>query len=273
MLRLARSIVPRSSIALQNQSRTLSSLSLGTGHTGDGHNGNGGTHSAHPRFSQQKALVTKQLKALQETTRQLEEFQRLLSLNNKRSIHDEKPILDSEIKDIVDVIILHHAVSFSRLENGSFCVYYTSNDLRTESTAFLTPRGYSTPVVGWHEDSQFYRHEAPVQTINHPVSPGSVITRRQMYSPGILNAEYVLLFESSSKFVARAVEDEIQRRLMHLPLGCRLFRRVAPRAKPGPPDGKVHKVGLIFSPELPKMIDSGDIILRNNAAGSGYLQY
>ena len=67
------------------------------------------------------------------------------------------------------------------------------------------------------------------------------------------------LFTSSLKINARDVEDALQLRFQHLPLGCRLWRRPDAGAKFEEPDGKVHSVGIVYSDQILPLIEQGMI--------------
>jgi hypothetical protein len=67
------------------------------------------------------------------------------------------------------------------------------------------------------------------------------------------------LFTSSLKINARDVEDALQLRFQHLPLGCRLWRRPDAGAKFEKPDEKVHSVGIVYSDQILPLIKQGMI--------------
>jgi len=79
----------------------------------------------------------------------------------------------------------------------------------------------------------------------------------------ILKAKIIPLYESTLKFNARQVENGLQRLYMNTELGKqRLNRKIVGNSKLSPPDGKVHKVGIIYSTEIPLFIDKGIIVVR-----------
>ena len=107
------------------------------------------------------------------------------------------------------------------LFNYAHYTFFTSNDLCIESIAFSSNCGghhfdaeandvltKANPVLGWSDLSVNYHLGAP-----YP----AVITGEQFRE--ICSAKLVLLYKSRLQFNARQVEDELQRRYMHLKLG------------------------------------------------------
>ena len=99
------------------------------------------------------------------------------------------------------------------------------------------------------EESSLYRHNIE--------SDGSIITKKQMKDE--LGFKVETLFTSKFKINARDVEDALQRKFQHLPLGCRLWRRPDAGAKFEEPDGKVHSVGIVYSDQILPLIEQGMI--------------
>jgi hypothetical protein len=65
---------------------------------------------------------------------------------------------------------------------------------------------------------------------------------------------------------ARDVEDALQNRYQHLPLGQRLWREPDRKARWEEPDGTLHKVGIVFSKDILPMIKSGVLKLMDPRA-------
>lgn len=208
--------------------------------------------------------------------RQLEELRTITFFQPTTTILDTS----YKVNCVVDGIILDEMPRvFNEVDNGStaFYIFYTSNDLHKESTAFLTNRGgryvkddgavvYTAPnpIIGWNKDSIFYQ-ERQAKRYRDP----SVITGKQMRE--ILRAKTRLLYQSPLQYNARQVEDGLQRLFMLRELGtCRLFRRLDAMVKFAPPDGKVHKVGIIYSDQIPQFIDRGIIDVRRNGLRKVY---
>ena len=147
----------------------------------------------------------------------------------------------------------------------SFHIFYTARDASingVEWAAFLSSRsGYrwesedvrqhtpGRPVLRHTEESPLYRHDIE--------SDGSIITAKQMKDE--LGFKVETLFTSSLKINARDVEDALQLRFQHLPLGCRLWRRPDAGAKFEKPDEKVHSVGIVYSDQILPLIKQGMI--------------
>ena len=143
----------------------------------------------------------------------------------------------------------------------SFYIFYTARDASingVEWTAFLSSRSGSftdgegirqpkpgRPVLRHTEESPLYRHDFE--------SDGSIITAKQMKDQ--LGFKVETLFTSSLKINARDVEDALQLRFQHLPLGCRLWRRPDAGAK----FEKVHSVGIVYSDQILPLIKQGMI--------------
>ena len=72
---------------------------------------------------------------------------------------------------------------------------------------------------------------------------------------GELGFKVETLFTSKFKINARDVEDALQRKFQHLPLGCRLWRRPDAGAKYEELDGKVHSVGIVYSYQIAPLIE------------------
>jgi hypothetical protein len=126
----------------------------------------------------------------------------------------------------------------------SFYIFYTSRELGDECSGFLSSRGDANPVL------------------TH--SNGSIITKTEM----LLNLGFKveLLFESKFRVNARDVEDALQNRYQHLPLGQRLWRELDCKAKREEPDGSLHKVGIVYSKDILPMIKSGVLKLMDPRA-------
>ena len=82
-----------------------------------------------------------------------------------------------------------------------------------------------------------------------------------------LGFKVIQVYESAHIDDARFVEDEIQRRILHLPLGTnRLFRRVGYgkkyRNKNDLP--RVHRIFLTYSDKIVDLINAGEIIVDDN---------
>ena len=176
----------------------------------------------------------------------------------------EEQILNtqSKVNEVVDRIILdEHPALFNSLGNpdstAAFYFFYTSNGLDKEAVAFLQNRGlYPNPVLRWSEDSIYYK-----QRKKAGAPDPSIITGQQMKD--ILKAKIIPLYESTLKFNARQVENGLQRLFINTELGKqRLNRKIVGISKLSPPDGKVHKVGIIYSNEIPNFIDEGIIVVR-----------
>jgi hypothetical protein len=147
----------------------------------------------------------------------------------------------------------------------SFYIFFTSRDASingVEWAAFLSSRsGYifisedvrqhtpGRPVLRHTEESPLYRHNIE--------SDGSIITPKQMKDE--LGFKVETLFTSKFMINARDVEDALQRKFQHLPLGCRLWRRPDAGAKFAIPDGKVHSVGIVYSDQILPLIEQGMI--------------
>ena len=176
----------------------------------------------------------------------------------------EEQILNtqSKVNEVVDRIILdEHPALFNSLGNpnsaAAFYFFYTSNGLDKEATAFLSNRGLlPNPVLGWSLDSIYYQ-----QRKEAGAPDPSVITGKQMKD--ILNAKIIPLYKSTLKFNARQVENGLQRLYINTELGKqRLNRKIVGISKLSRPDGKVHKVGIIYSNVIPLFIDMGIIVVR-----------
>ena len=92
---------------------------------------------------------------------------------------------------------------------------------------------------------------------NRPVllwADGSVITQKEAQAEDQLGFKVVELYSSTLKINARRVEDALQQRHQHLPLGTRLWRCNDKGSKfdQAKDAGKVHKVFLTFSPLVAK---------------------
>jgi hypothetical protein len=126
----------------------------------------------------------------------------------------------------------------------SFYIFYTSKELDDECWRFLSMRGNANPVL---------RH-----------SNGTIITKTEMLQE--LGFKVQLLFESKFRVNARDVEDALQNRYQHLPLGQRLWREPDRKAKREEPDGSLHKVGIVFSKDILPMIKIGVLKLMDPRA-------
>ena len=108
--------------------------------------------------------------------------------------HKEK-VLSSpgEVDTIAESILKNNPNAFDLQASRALYIFYTSNDLHKESTAFLTNRGgraalvvssTGRPIIGWSEDSIYYQQRQE----NNAPDP-SVITGRQFRD--ILKAKLV----------------------------------------------------------------------------------
>eukprot|EP00979_Chaetoceros_neogracilis_P006297 scaffold1270_cov280-Chaetoceros_neogracile.AAC.4 len=137
----------------------------------------------------------------------------------------------------------------SMVENGdsphSFYIFYTTRGLGDECWRFLSMRGNNANPVLTHSNE-------------------SIITGTEM----LLNFGFKveLLFESKFMVNARDVEDALQNRYQHLPLGQRLWRAPDCKAKREEPDGRLHKVGIVYSKDILPMIKSGVLNLMDRRA-------
>ena len=176
----------------------------------------------------------------------------------------EEQILNtqSKVNEVVDRIILdEHPALFNSLGNpdstAAFYFFYTSNGLDKEAVAFLSNRGLvPNPILVWSPDSIYYQERKKAGAPDP-----SIITGQQMKH--ILKAKIIPLYESTLKFNARQVENGLQRLYINAELGKqRLNRKIVGNSKLSPPDGKVHKVGIIYSNEIPRFIEEGIIVVR-----------
>ena len=176
----------------------------------------------------------------------------------------EEQILNtqSKVNEVVDRIILdEHPALFNSLGNPdsatAFYFFYTSNGLDKEAVAFLSNRGLlPNPILVWSPDSIYYQEREKAGAPDP-----SIITGKQMKD--ILKAKIIPLYESTLKFNARQVENGLQRLYINKELGKqRLNRKIVGNSKLSPPDGKVHKVGIIYSNVIPIFIDNGIIVVR-----------
>lgn len=176
----------------------------------------------------------------------------------------EEQILNtqSKVNEVVDRIILdEHPALFNNLgcpdSAAAFYFFYTSNGLEKEAVAFLSNRGLvPNPILVWSPDSIYYQEREKTGAPDP-----SIITGQQMKR--ILKAKIIPLYESTLKFNARQVENGLQRLYMNTELGKqRLNRKIVGNSKLSPPDGKVHKVGIIYSNLIPLFIDKGIIVVR-----------
>ena len=185
-------------------------------------------------------------------------------------IPDAKTKADSIVQDfhcfklIVSVQASYNLPAFEG-RTISFYIFFTSRDASikgAEWAAFLSSRSGSftdgegirqpkpgRPVLQHTEESSLYRHNIE--------SDGSIITAKQMKDE--LGFKVETLFTSKFKINARDVEDALQRKFQHLPLGCRLWRRPDAGAKFEEPDGKVHSVGIVYSDQILPLIEQGMI--------------
>ena len=71
-----------------------------------------------------------------------------------------------------------------------------------------------------------------------------------------LDFKYVEIYSSTMKLNARRVEEALQNRFQHLPLGVRLWRYPDKGSKYDTEvdKGKVHKVFIAFSPRVAEML-------------------
>ena len=124
---------------------------------------------------------------------------------------------------------------------GSFYIGYTARQLDEECLRWLTTRGARKQA----EDGTFVD---PTKR-NRPVllwDDGSTITMGKARKE--LGFDRVEVYASTLKINARAVEDALQYRYQHLPLGIRLWRCPDKGSKfDKVVDGKLHKVFITYS--------------------------
>ena len=123
---------------------------------------------------------------------------------------------------------------------GSFYIGYTARQLEEECLRWLTKRGASKQA----EDGTFVdpsKRNRPVLLMHD----GSTITMGKARKE--LGFDRVEVYASTLKINARAVEDALQYRYQHLPLGIRLWRYPDKGSKfDKVVDGKLHKVFITY---------------------------
>ena len=131
---------------------------------------------------------------------------------------------------------------------GSFYIGYTARQLDEECLRWLTMRGASQQA----EDGTFVdpsKRNRPVLLMHD----GSTIAMGKARKE--LGFDRVEVYASTLKINARAVEDALQYRYQHLPLGIRLWRCPDKGSKfDKVVDGKLHKVFITYSPLVAKML-------------------
>ena len=133
---------------------------------------------------------------------------------------------------------------------------YTARLLEEEALRWLTTRGAS-----WQDaDGNFIDPSKR----NRPVllwPDSTTITMQQAEEE--LGFQYVEVYASTLKINARAVEDALQVRYQHLPLGQRLWRCADKGSKYDKEiDGKLHRVFITCSPKLGQMFAEQKIMIN-----------
>jgi hypothetical protein len=108
------------------------------------------------------------------------------------------------------------------------------------------------PMLRHTQTSDLYRETCS--------SDKTIITRKQMKDDLAFKVE--VLFTSKFIINARDVEDALQKRFQHLPLGNRLWRFPDRGAKYEVPDRKVHSVGIAYSRNIIPLIEKGWIEVK-----------
>ena len=131
---------------------------------------------------------------------------------------------------------------------GSSYIGYTARQLDEECLRWLTMRGASQQA----EDGTFVdpsKRNRPVLLMHD----GSTITMGKARKE--LGFDRVEVYASTLKINARAVEEALQFRYQHLPLGIRLWRCPDKGPKYDKEiDGKLHKVFITCSPRVGQML-------------------
>ena len=153
-------------------------------------------------------------------------------------------------------------------ESISFYIFYTARVAAIEGVewaAFLSGRsGYTMDSEGNHQSkpsNPVLRHTQTSDLYRETCSSDkTIITRTQMKDD--LGFKVEVLITSKFKINARDVEDALQNKFQHLPLGKRLWSIPDRGAKYELPDEKVQSVGIAYSGNIILLIKKGWIEVK-----------